>query len=155
MRRTYRLLGSSIGLLLLSACLTSKSPMIPAAPLSFPSKDEVLLVNGRKLSLSGYAILRERYPNLKRDDLLWMGIAALAIQNDTQSRGREMNPNAAVELARFALNEGELSSVVPLLREYYSTVGELPSGPEFKKLLDKIISHSVVQRNPQVLAELH
>lgn len=110
------------------------APAVPAAPVHFfaPTKDDVLWVDGRRLSISGYHALRENLPStLTHEQVLWIATAALALQNDALPKGTQIPLKVAVQKAMIALED--------------STT---------KRELEKIIAQATVQRNPLVLAEL-
>jgi hypothetical protein len=97
-----------------------------------PTKDDVLSVDGRRLSLSGYNALRNHLPgNLAKDQVLWIATAALALQNDARLQGKEILLPHAVSMAQKALTD--------LVT---------------RNKLENLITQSVIQRNPQVLAEI-
>lgn len=152
MRDSYRVLW--VLLLfghLVSACSGADrkiaSPL--GAQFAVPTKDDLLWVDGRRLSLDGYAALRSALPvSLSKDYVIWVAIAALAIQNDSMIHGREIPLPTAVDLARYAQGD------VPLTQELESYIQKTDSN-EYKTKLQQLINRSSVQRNPQVLAEVH
>jgi hypothetical protein len=136
---------------LLVGCMGSDRglPLSRKSPFQVPTKDDVLWVDGRRLSLSGYTALRESLPpGLSRDTVLWLAIAALSLQNDALLRGTEIPLKTAVTLARFADGTASLTPEMEPYVEHLSAI-------EFKSKIERIINKSVIQRNPLVLAELH
>lgn len=140
----------------LSACWgpRQRAPFFSSNPFQVPTKDDVLWVDGRRLSLSGYAALRSTLPEtLKKDDVLWIATAALAFQNETLSKGKEVALPIAVDLARVALSQIPLSlDLEPYAAE--CTEAARSQSDEVKKCLEHLITRAAIQRNPGALAEL-
>lgn len=123
--------------------------------LPIPTSTEVLLVNGKPLSISGYLLLREQFPKLPRDQVLWIAQSALALQDEARELGRELTLSQAVDLARYSIELISVSEAESALKTFQGS-SDTPLEPKaFRQNLERILSQSVVQRNPQVLAELH
>jgi|GEM_PF-5494731 len=127
-----------LGLVFLTICSScSRSqhqPLLAHSSVQFfaPTKDDVLWVDGRRLSISGYHALRENLPStLTQEQVLWIATAALALQNDALPKGIEIPLRVAVQKAMIALENSAA-----------------------KLELEETIAQATVQRNPQVLAEL-
>lgn len=111
---------------------TKSSKIIHSVKFPEPTKDDVLTVNGNTLSLSGYNALRNHLPtDLSKNQVIWIAIAALALQNDALTQGKEIPLPDAVNMAQKALTDS-------LTRSKF----------------ESLISQTVIQRNPQVLAEI-
>jgi hypothetical protein len=136
-----------------SGCSGSSPKSSSALSASFqvptvPTKDDVLWVDGRRLTLSGYLALRDALPsNLSRDSVLWIAIAAFSIQNDALIHGREIPLKTAVALALYA---SDLSQNPGMEADTERLKPE-----DYRIKIDRLISKSMIQRNPQVLAEIH
>lgn len=127
--------------------------------LPVPTKDEVLIVDGRRLSLTGYFALKERYPDLGRESLLWLSTASLALQNHAQTAGRNLQPELAANLAYQALGSAG-NPVLPAeveaeARALFPAESAALSPASLRAAMDRLVTRAVVQRNVQVLAELH
>ena len=122
--------------------------------LPLPTKDEVVLVDGRPLSIAGFMAVRTALSQATTQSALWIGMAALAIQNETRARGREMAMTSAVEIARYALNELSLEQVEPALRAFVGKLGALPPPTALRHDVELLLARAVIQRNIPVIAEL-
>ncbi len=120
-----------------------------------PTKDDVALVDGRPFSISGFLALRGVMRTQSKEAILWAGTAAIAIQNATRARGREVEPPAAVEIARYALGEISAAQADNSLHQYFERLGVPPTPPEVRAELDRLLSQAVVRRNERVLASLN
>jgi hypothetical protein len=148
-----------------TACLhpMAAAPNVPEAgvrdPSSFalpmPTSDEVALVDGRPLSISGFIALRTALGNPSVETTFWIATAALALENDSRSHGAELSPGAAVMVARYAVGEIPKETAEPYLREYESGSSQALTSAELRRQIERLLARSVVQRNPQVLAGLH
>src|SRR5687767_9750617 len=84
---------------------TSSDPHAQQMKLPLPTKDEVARVNGRPLSLQDFLTIRENLNEPSNQKAFWIGTAALALQDDRRSQGKEVTFRAAFELARYAMND--------------------------------------------------
>lgn len=140
--------------LAMSACRASEQPE-SIRRLPIPSKDEVALVDGRPLSLSGFVNLRTLLKDPSIENTFWVGIASLTIQNNAISRNINLPMESAVVLARYAAQDLPLEDCAGALRAFLGPQGELPGQVAWKNQVERWVAQSVVQRNPQVLAQLH
>jgi hypothetical protein len=148
-----------------TSCFNPPPSAPPAAPLSsersfsqglpVPTKDEVALVDGRALSISGFFALRTQLKRPSTEGVLWVGIAALALQNETRARGHEISTRAAVDIARYALGDSSAAESENGLREYFSFSAVPPAPTQVKQELDRIVSKTTVQRNERAVASLN
>lgn len=123
-------------------------------PLPMPSKDEVALVDGRPLTLTDYLALRDHIRKHTTEAVLWAGIAALAIQNETRARGAELRSASAVEVALYALGELNAAEADNSLRAYFARTGLPPKPDEVRAALDRLLATSIVRRNERALSSL-
>lgn len=129
------------------ASISGTEPRLPA-----PTKDEVLLVEGKAMTLSGFLALRHRFPELSKQDIAWMATAALSLQAHAEKTGSPpIDVGRAVDLARYALGILPQGSE-EFLRGHFAS-SAVPSATDFRRELDRIISQSAVQRNADLLAE--
>ena len=143
--------------LLLFGCIRPDADRKPPAlfrTLPVPTSSDVLLVNGRPLTIDGFMALRSQFPNAPREDVLWIARAAMVLEDDAKASGRTLSIVSAVALASFALGRTSVEPAAQALVEYGSP--ETFKDPKvFKGHVDKILGLAVVQQNSQVLAELH
>ena len=127
---------------------------VPERPLAFraltPTKDEVVLVDGRALSISGFYALRTQLKNPSTEAVIWVAVATLTLQNETRGRGGELSTPEAAEIARYALGELTLNEARKSLRGYFREPAALPSPDQTKREVERLVSLSNVQRNAQI-----
>ena len=144
------------GLVLFSACWAPEDHNrdFKATIVKTLTKDDVLLVDGRKLSLSGYSALRGALPqSIEKDEILWVATAALALQNELFSKGKEINLPLAVKLAHSAISHEPLQKDLEPFASEYTGIAH-PLSQDLKTRLDQLIGQAKIQRNLRVLAEL-
>lgn len=127
-----------------------------ASRLPVPTKDEVLVVDGRALSISGYLVLRSQLRLRDKEGVFFAAAATLALQNDSRLTGSELSPKEAFDIVRYALDDGASPELQEASKQYFKvSSGRLPDAATLRKQLSLLVTRSVVQRNPQVLAELN
>jgi hypothetical protein len=131
---------------------------VPERPLALrpiaPTKDEVLLVDGRAISIAGFYALRTQLKNPSTEAVLWAGVATLVLQKETRGRGGELSTVAAVEIARYAMGELSLGEAQGSLRDHFGHLGPLPTSDQTKREIERLVSKSDIQRNPSTIASL-
>lgn len=142
--------------LALSACDDGPRARVdPDSALSLPTKDDVALVDGKPLTLGAFAAIRSTVAGADRETVLWLGIAALALQNDSRARGHEVSPKTALNLAKFAAGLLPRDVVADEAREYQGSSRAITPDPAtFKSELDALIRRAVVHRNEQAISAL-
>jgi hypothetical protein len=146
-----------------SAPLATDATRGPADGLPFPSKDEVLLVNGRAFSLSDFYLVRSRLrsPALKKaNTVIWAGTAALLLEENAQIHGKTTQPAMAspdaLLIARYALADLEGPETQKVEQSLKVVVPEHLhlSSEQVHGLIDAWIAQAKIEKNPQILAEL-
>lgn len=149
--------GVVLACCLFSACVgqegdTSRPHWPLLAGLPVPSSVDALLVNGRPLTIDGFQALRTKFPTRSKEDVLWIAQSALVLEDSAKQAGKTLSLTSGVILAAFALGIAPEEEARAAFQEYGSNPS---SAPEFKAHIEKLARLAVVQRNPQVLAELH
>jgi hypothetical protein len=141
-------------LLFLSAC-RPVGPASPEAALPLPGKDDVALVEGRRLTLSFFKEIEERLgPPVSVDTTLWVGLATLVIQNDSTSRARPLDTAKAYEISLYALGRIPAPAIESSLKDYIENTEPTPTPGTIREIIDQHLARSVVRHNARVLAEL-
>jgi hypothetical protein len=123
--------------------------------LPFPTKDDVALVDGIPLSVARFLELRMTLGKAgTQENTFRVGVAWLAIQNESQRRKLSFDPESALALARYSQGHLTAEEAAAALDAFFQSPGQKPSPSEFRKQVNDWIARSVVQRNPQVLAGL-
>jgi hypothetical protein len=122
-------------------------------------KDDVLLVNGGHLSITGFLNIRSQMKDqLNKEKALWVSIATMTILYSPAPSGLGMSPHGAVDVARYAIGDLPLEKAQSSLRDYlgYSKglMTTLASAKEVKKMLDLAISKATIQKNVQILSDI-
>jgi len=147
-------------LLLLLACDSKKATTtIAEKTLLLPTKDDVALVDGTPYSISGFLAIKNYLSDLSADQVVWMGIAALTLQNDAMARNSTLTAPAALGVARYAVDHLSKETTLLLLQKenslgYFKPSGSIGSVKEVKTLIEDLMSRAVINRNAQVIAEL-
>jgi hypothetical protein len=147
--------------LCIAGCFNTREPAsTPAAETGtthppFPTKDDVALVDGKPFSLSTYMAIRSILQHASVENTFWVGVAVLAIQSDREKHGKPFKIETALNVARYALNDLPPELAGPSLREFFGETDSVPNPAELRQKIDRLVSQAVVQRNPQVLADLH
>jgi len=133
----------------------SQNATISNQPAShpFPSKDEVMLVDGRPVNISEFTAIRNRLNGENLESVFWMTSAALALVNESKIRGVPISMDAALTITRFGKGQIEEKEVEEALRTYWKNQGKVPSSKEISAHIENLLARSVVQRNARVLAE--
>jgi hypothetical protein len=155
-RIKYRLFSPILILTALSliCCTPSQTPNLQITRLPLPTKDEVALINGHPLSVGDYLVLRSQLDTSTPEETLWVGIAAIVLQDTLQSHGKVLSSPAAVGIARYALRAITEEEAKPHLIEYYNQLKKFPSPEDVKREVEEISSKSLIQRNSRALSEL-
>lgn len=154
-----RFFGLVLISLALCGCKKSREPQsfaLMEPPLPHLTKDDVLRVNGKPLSITAYMAIRSKLKEPTKNNVLWVGTAALAMIKETSAQGKELSPTVAIDIARYALGDLPLASADASLREYLGQNIQQPAPPpeDLKTQLDQFVARAVIQRNLRVLAEL-
>jgi len=144
---------------LLTGCFDQSSLRTPPGlRLPVPAADEVLVVDGRALSIPAFEVIRRQFGNRPLDTAVWAATATLAIQNETRLKRQEVSGSTALNVVRYALSDLSLETAAGSLREYLGSIGggtgALPSAGEVRARLAKLVEDSAVQQNPRLLAEI-
>jgi hypothetical protein len=149
-----RALALPLAALFLASCDLGSPPVVsPDQALSLPTKDDVALVDGKALTIGAYMAIRETVTNKDRETILWLGLASLAIQNDSRSRGHELAPDIALNLAKFATGLLPRNLVANEIREYQGAKAVTPDAVTFKAELDALLARAVIHRNERALSD--
>ena len=124
----HALLLAALAALACEGCTARSVGSLGTAP-ALLTKDDVLLVDQRRLTLTDYLALRGQLPGASTDEVVWTAAAIFALQQEWRSQGRTLDPRAALKLVREAQGES-------------------------KRHLEDLLSHAVVQRNEHVLKSL-
>jgi hypothetical protein len=143
-------------LVVLQGC-TSKQQSISTegVQLPVPTKDEVARVNGYPLTVTDFLTIRAKLQNSSAEDALWVGISLIVLQTEGKVRGKEIRPQSAFNIARYALGDLSRFGAAESLRDFYPEPQNLPSPEEVKREIDSLASRSFVQRNPQSLSQFY
>jgi hypothetical protein len=121
-------------------------------------KDDVLMVNGQHLSITGFMNIRSQLKDQAKEKAVWVSIATLTLLNAPTPAGLFLSPMGAVEVARYAVEDLPLEKAQLSLRDYlgYSKgqMTSLVSAREVKKQIDAAISMSTIQKNVQILSDI-
>ncbi len=140
----------------ISACTRGGAPsaITPSqARLPLPSKDDVLWVDGRTVSIEAFAALKKRLKNPSNDKALWIAAAVLVLQNELTSKGIALPSEEGVLLALYATQEVTGEQVMTGVQTFLQTAHTLPSAQELHSRVDALLSRSVIQKNLRLLAE--
>jgi hypothetical protein len=120
-----------------------------------PTKDEVALVDGQPISISGFQNLRSSLKNQNVEAVFWVGVGAVALQNESRARGKQLPLTTIIPIVRYAAGDLGRPEAEGALRDYYAGQSLLPTADEVRHEVERLMARAVVQRNPQVLAALH
>lgn len=136
---------------ILAGCF-SRAEKLPASAygrLPFPSKDEVLLVDGQALSLTDYFDIRRRVgPTPDKDSVVWIGEASLLLQEEWGEKGKHLDSAKAVLLAGYAQGIFSAEQVQPFFEGHFPSAKELFSDIESRR------ARAAVKQNSILIAEL-
>lgn len=110
-------------------------------------------MDGRSLSIADFLVVRSLLKASSAPVALWAGIATLALQNETQSKGKSISTRTAFEIVRYALGDASEVEVASSLREYYREFYDLPRAQKVREDLEAVTHRSVIQKNPQVISQ--
>lgn len=124
--------------------------------LPIPTKDQVALVDGQPLSISAFLAIRSLLKKPTQELTFWVGVAAIRLQHESRAvLGKELDSKTAVDIARYALGEIPIIGLEAAIRENLGLSEKEGSEPAtVKKRIDRLITRSVIQRNPQALSDL-
>lgn len=160
-RRLAHLIWLCLFLLLQTACWPISNDASKGSlreRLFAPTADDVLILDGRALTLTNYYIAQNLLQHPTKELALWVGTAALALQNEGAQGNRDILFPEALLIARYAAGENPPAADLLMTQkayEHFTSKTALPSIPDLKSQIDSLIAHSVIQRNPQAFAELH
>jgi len=156
MRAPLRLAAGLIAALSVLACDNGpRGPVNPDSALSLPTKDDVALVDGTPLTIGAYLAIKSTVEKSNRETVLWLGLAALVLQNDSRAKGHELSPQAAVNLAKFAAGLLPRDVISGEIREYQGAKAVTPDPITFKAEIDALLARAVVHRNDHALSAIH
>jgi hypothetical protein len=123
--------------------------------LPLPTKDEVARVDGRPLTIQDFLTIRSRLQNPSDATALWVGISSIALQNNAHSRGRSIQPEYAIDIARYAVGDLQSFSADESLKEYFPESQDVPSPESVKKEIDALTQRSLVQKSSRPLSHFY
>ncbi len=74
----------------------------PSVSLPAIGKDEVARINGKPLTLTTFLTLRRSHPGLSDDQILWLGLGALALRDKLLKDGYDLTSEEHLNIARYA-----------------------------------------------------
>jgi hypothetical protein len=123
--------------------------------LPLPTKDQILLVDGRPVSISDYMRFRALMPEVKKDALVNDLVAITVIINDADKRGVSgFSADSALKLLKYASGE-PLPADSPSVLDLYTAGRGAPGPSELKSQIATLVSRAVVQTNTRVLAQMN
>jgi hypothetical protein len=126
-----------------------------APALVLPTKDQVLLLDGRPLSVGIFMGLRQEMKSSPLEVVVWTAEGALALQNEARSRGQEISPKTAFDVARYASEEFTLQAVQGELETYFGKGRPIPPAYRVKNQIDQLLTRAVIQENEALLRQFH
>lgn len=126
-----------------------------ALALVLPNKDQVLLLDGRPISLSLFMGLRESMKSSPLEVVVWTAKAVLILQNEARARGNEVSTQTALGVARYASEELPLQVVDSEIQVYLGSGEKVPPPYIFKNQIDLLLLRSVIQENEALLRQFH
>jgi hypothetical protein len=134
----------------MGGCFDTTKAMLPV-----PTKDDVALIDGEALTLTGMMSIREAMKQPATEKAFWVGVAAIAIKNHVKKEGHELGLPTTIAVARYAIEDLPAAEAEGPLHEYLGAGKAIPPPQDLRHDIDQVVARSVVQRNPRVLAELH
>jgi hypothetical protein len=153
--RRYRVFIFALSLISLLGCFTPSQESLLQFGLPLPTKDEVAVVNGRPITIDHYLTIRHFLNTTSAETILWVCIATIAIQNEAQSRNRELSPSHALEIARYAIGEMAEQEASGSLQEFYGPSVAIPVPAQVLKDIESLTNRSVIHKNHQALSMLY
>ena len=129
--------------------------------LPMPTKDEVARVNGIPFTLSEFVSIRKSLSTRSSDKAYWIGVAALTLVSETQSRKNPLNYSSALELAKYAAFESSETQSLESpseglkknLKFHFPTYSDSPSPQQLKAEIEKMTQKIAVVKNPFSLSD--
>ncbi len=148
-----RRLTSLLGLLMLvSACQTAVTPVAPVqvrfSEVRAPNKDELARVGNRSLTLSGYSALRGEFRAPTLDQLVWIGIAALVLEQD------QLPMAEALRVARFASGDLKKLKRSPIIAAWWKENDATLTPESAHTRILHLMTRLPIVRNPLLLSQL-
>ncbi len=138
---------------LLQGCTPSeRTATLKNFQLPMPTKDDVALVNGRPFSVGQFLTIRSSLNHPNDERAYWIGIAALAIQNENNAKGRDISFPSAVTIARYALKDISAAEIEFNLKEF--NFHPTASSDETRNEIESILNKSIIQKSSQNLSQL-
>jgi hypothetical protein len=139
-----------------SACVYSpREELIQDFQLPVPTKDEIVRVNGRPLTLNDFLFIRSQTEDSSAETAYWLGVSTLVIQNHGKKQGKNISAASALLIARYALGKITEQTASSSLNQYYARTTPVPTPQEVKKEIEQLTQQMIVLKNPTPLSQFY
>lgn len=153
------LIAVMLGGTVITGC-TPNEPPLPVdarsdARLPLLTMQEAARINGRPLTSTHYLMIRDRINDRDPSEVLWVGAAAIVVEQLSHSPESSAQPKDGMRLALYAKGHLSWARTRDAWRRVFSEDRHEPvPRHDARKMLDRLLSRADIVRNEALLAQI-